>query len=377
MANKMGITGYDYVEFYVGSAKMVAYWYVKAMGMDISGYMGPETGVRDRVSYYLTQNDLKIVITSPLKPSTHDAASFITLHGDGVKRWAVRVDDVKRSFDMAVKNGAIPITLPRKLTDENGFVEEAGIRLYDDTEIVFIDYSNNKGVFKPGFKPYAGRYDVSRGQPGLLKIDHIVGNVRVNEMEKWADYFVKTMGFEPMLYFGPGDISTQYSALLSKVVRTSDYIIRNPINEPYEGLKVSQIEEYINEYNGSGTQHIAIISEDIISSVRTLRENGVEFLEVPGSYYDELAKKNAALDQAKRITEDLDQLRELRILCDMEGTGYLLQIFTKPIGDRPTFFFEVIQRKRGAQGFGHGNFQSLFEAIEGEQARRGTLDRRS
>jgi 4-hydroxyphenylpyruvate dioxygenase len=373
MANTMGITGYDFVEFYVGSAKMVTYWFVKAMGMDITGYMGPETGVRDRGSYYLTQNGLKFVITSALKPSNSDVTSFVTNHGDGVKRWAMKVEDVQKAFEKAVKNGAIPTTLPHKLEDEKGFIEEAGIKLYDDTELVFINDSKYKGIFRPGFVANPGGFEIRREQPGLLKIDHIVGNARVNEMEQWAEYFIKTMDFEEMLYFGPGDISTKYSALLSKVVRTSDYTIRNPINEPYEGLKMSQIEEYINEYNGTGTQHIAIATDDIISSVRSLRENGMEFLDIPGNYYDELEKKNAALKGDERITEDLDQIRELGILVDMESTGYLLQLFTRPTGDRPTFFFEVIQRRRGAKGFGHGNFQALFESIEREQARRGNL----
>jgi len=377
MASSVEIKGYDFVEFYVGSAKMAAYWFVKAMGMDISGYMGPETGSRDRVSYYLTRNRLKFVVTSILEPSAYDVASFVTGHGDGVKRWAVVVEDVQKTFAAAVKNGAVPMTLPRELKDEDGVVTEAGIRIYDDTELVFIDYSRYHGVFKPGFKPRRQTFGAGHGIPGLLKIDHIVGNVRVNEMDRWAEYFNKTMGFETMLYFGPGEISTQYSALLSRVVRSADYVIRNPINEPYEGLKVSQIEEFIIEYNGTGTQHIAIETDDIISTVRVLKENGVEFLDVPDNYYDEMEKKNEVLARGEQISEDLRQIRELGILCDFESTGYLLQVFTGPWGDRPTFFFEVIQRKRGARGFGHGNFQALFEAIEREQEKRGGLDRRS
>jgi 4-hydroxyphenylpyruvate dioxygenase len=377
MKNEMGILSYDYVEFYVGSAKMVAYWYAKVMGMEITGYMGPETGVRDRVSYYLTQNHLKFVITSFLQPSTYDVTSFVTTHGDGVKRWSVRVKNVKETFDKTIKNGAIPVAWPKQLKDDDGCVEEAAIRLYDDAELVFVNYDNYKGVFKPGFKPFEQHFEIQCAHPNLMNIDHIVGNVRVNEMNRWADYFNTTMGFETMLYFGPGDISTQYSALLSKVVRTPDFIIRNPINEPYEGLKISQIEEYINEYHGSGIQHVAISTTDIIHSIRTLRENGMEFLRVPDTYYDKLEERNATLDESERITEDIKQLRELGILCDFESKGYLLQLFSQPVGDRPTFFFEIIQRRKGALGFGQGNFQALFESIERAQALRGNLDRES
>lgn len=376
MTNELGIKNYDYVEFYVGSAKTTAYWFAKALGMNITGCMGPETGVRDRVSYYLTQNQIKFVITSFLQPSTYDVASFVTTHGDGVKRWAVQVENVKEAFEKAVGKSAIPITWPRRLEDEDGFVDEAAIRLYDDAEVVFINQNNYNGVFKPGFKPFKQDFEIRRGDPNLVRIDHIVGNVRVNEMDRWAEYFNQTMGFETMLYFGPGDISTQYSALLSKVVRTPDSIIRNPINEPYEGLKVSQIEEYINEYHGSGIQHIAIATGDIISSIRTLRENGMEFLKIPGTYYDQLEKRNAQRPESERITEDIRQLREQGILCDFESKGYLLQLFTHPTGDRPTFFFEIIQRRKGALGFGQGNFQALFESIERAQALRGNLDRK-
>lgn len=377
MTNELGIKNYDYVEFYVGSAKMTAYWFAKALGMDITGYMGPETGVRDRVSYYLTQNKLKFVVTSFLQPSTYDVSSFVTTHGDGVKRWSVQVKDVKEAFEKAVGKKAIPVTPPRRLEDEDGFVDEAAIRLYDDVELVFINQDNYNGVFKPGFKPFEQNFEIHRGNTNLVRIDHIVGNVRVNEMDRWAEYFNQTMGFETMLYFGPGDISTQYSALLSKVVRTPDSIIRNPINEPYEGLKISQIEEYINEYHGSGIQHIAIATGDIISAIRTLRENGMEFLKIPGTYYDQLEKRNAGRDESGRITEDIGQLREQGILCDFEKKGYLLQLFTQPTGDRPTFFFEIIQRRKGAMGFGQGNFQALFESIERAQALRGNLDRQS
>lgn len=370
MANKMGIRGYDFVEFYVGSAKMTAYWYAKALGFDIVGYSGPETGVRDRVSYYLEQNQIKIVLTSALQSGTHDITSFVTTHGDGVKRWAYEVDDVGKSFEMAVGNEAISVRKPAQHNDQNGFVVDAAIRIYNDTEIVFVNYDNYSGIFCPGFSDLVQSIDLKREDTGLISFDHIVGNVNTNEMDYWANYFIKTMDFEQFIAFGPGDISTKYSALLSKVVRTKDKVIKNPINEPYKGIKKSQIQEYLEVYNGSGVQHIAIACKDIISSIRALKKNGVEFLAVPDIYYDMLKEKNV------NIKQDIGELRELGILCDVEdlaGKGYLLQLFTKPIGDRPSFFFEFIQRCEGSEGFGHGNFMSLFEAIERDQELRGNL----
>ncbi len=241
MSNVVGIKKYDYVEFYVGSAKMVAYWYAKAFGMNITGYMGPETGVRDRISYYLTRESLKIVITSALQPETYEVNSFVTKHGDGVKRWSLLVADVKESFDTVTSRGAIPVKAPTELTDENGTVVEASIKLYDDCEITFINYNNYNGVFKPGYKEYTTSANLEATDSGLCAIDHIVGNVREKEMDKWATYFNDVMDFETFVDFGPGDISTQYSALLSKVVRSKDNIIKNPINEPYEGLKISNL----------------------------------------------------------------------------------------------------------------------------------------
>ncbi len=367
-SNSMGIRGYEYVEFYVGSAKMVAYWHAKAMGLEIKAYSGPEYGVKDRASYYLEgTNGLKIVITSALKPHAYDIQYFQTMHGDGVKRWSVDVADVKETFEKAVKNGAVPVRKPEKIEDDNGYIMEAAIRLYDDTEIVFINRDNYEGLFKPGFGEPVQNYEIEKEDTGLKYIDHIVGNVHINEMDYWANYINRALDFETFIDFGPGDISTQYSALLSKVVRSKDEIIKNPINEPFEAAKLSQIEEYTQEYHGSGIQHIAIATKDIIKTIRALRKNGMEFLEVPGTYYDELAQKDFGLE------EDINELRELGILCDVEGTGYLLQLFTKPIGDRPTFFYEIIQRKKGAKGFGQGNFQALFEAIERDQERRGNL----
>ena len=365
--NSMGIRGYDFVEFYVGSAKMIAYWHAKAMGCDIIGYRGPETGVRDRISYLLKSHKFRIIITSALQPGTHEINSFTVKHGDGFKRWSLEVTDVKETFEKAVKNGGIPVNYPCKLEDEDGFVEEAAIRLYDDAEIVFTNYDNYNGFFRPGYGEPLQKIIIDRKETGLKYIDHVVGNVRENEMEYWANYINKALDFETTLYFGPGDISTQYSALISKVVKSKDSIIRNPINEPYVGKRKSQIEEYILEYHGTGIQHIAIGTDDIVSTVSAMRKNGVDFLTVPDNYFDKLREKDFG------ITESIDDLQENRILCDIEGTGYLLQIFTKPISDRPTFFYEVIQRRNGATGFGHGNFQTLFESIERDQELRGNL----
>lgn len=366
--NTMGIRGYDYVEFYVGSAKMVAYWHAKSLGLEIKGYSGPETGVKDRASYYLEGvQGLKIVITSPLTPDNFEVSNFITKHGDGVKRWAVEVNNVQETFEKALKNGAVPVRLPHKYENGQGYVYEAAIRLYDDSEIVFVNRDEYKGIFRPGFGEPVQNYEIQKQPTGLKFIDHIVGNVHINEMDFWANYINRSLDFETFIYYGPGDISTQYSSLLSKVVRSKDDLIKNPINEAYDGIKMSQIEEYTREYRGSGIQHVAIATKDIISTVRSLRANGVEFLEVPETYYDDLAKKQF------KIEENIADLRELGILCDIEGTGYLLQLFTKPTFDRPTFFYEIIQRKNGAQGFGQGNFQALFEAIELDQAKRGNL----
>lgn len=367
--NSMGIRGYDYVEFYVGSAKLVAYWFAKALGLKITAYRGPETGVRDRISYLLKSDyGMKLLITSALQPETHDINYFVELHGDGVIRWSVEVVDVKETFKKAVKNGAIPVRLPNQLEDKDGYVEEAAIRLYGDCEINFVNYDNYNGIFKPGFGAPIQNIEINCQSTGLKLIDHIVGNVHINEMDYWAEYINKSMDFETFIYFGPGDISTKYSALLSKVVRSKDGIIKNPINEPFEAERLSQIEEYTQQYRGSGIQHIAISTLDIIKTVSALKSNGVEFLNAPpDSYYETLSKRDFGL------TEDLNELQKLGILCDVEGQGYLLQIFTKPIFNRPTFFFEIIQRRNGASGFGQGNFQALFEAIERDQEKRGNL----
>jgi 4-hydroxyphenylpyruvate dioxygenase len=371
MSNQqVGIIGYDYAEFYVGSAKMWAYWHAKGLGLEIKGYLGPETGQKDRVSYFLEKNNVRIVITSAIKPTNYEISSFIQRHGDGVKRWALKVKDVRRAYEAALKNGAIPVRTPKKSEDENGFTEEAAIKLYDDSEIVFTFRDNYKGIFKPGYGKALQNIQIEAKDTGLKEIDHIVGNVRVNEMNLWENYINKSLNFETFIEFGAGDISTKYSALLSKVVRSKEGApVKNPINEPFEGMKKSQIEEYIDEYVGSGIQHIAVSSDNIIESIKAMRENGIEFLSVPDSYYQILKEKGV------KLHENIDELKKYGILCDTEGKGYLLQLFTKPISDRPTFFYEFIQRREGAEGFGQGNFQSLFESIERDQMLRGNFDK--
>lgn len=370
MTNEMGIRRYDYIEFYVGSARMTAYWFAKAIGLEITGFRGPETGVRDRMSYYLTKNNLKFVITSAIQPECFEVLDFVNRHGDGVKRWAVEVDNVEASFKMATSSGAVMVQRPQKLENHHGYVDKAAIRLYDDTELVYVNRDNYNWIFEPDFCEPIQKIQIDCVDTGVIGVDHIVGNVRENEMNLWADYFNRTMRFETFVDFKAGDIGTKYSALLSKVVRTADSVIRNPINEPFHGLKKSQIEEFLEQYRGSGIQHIAIQTEDIVSTIDALRKNGMEFLSVPDTYFDQLRERKDF-----KIEEDVADLQKHGILCDIESKGYLLQLFTKPIGDRPTFFFEFIQRRGGSEGFGKGNFQALFESIELDQKLRGNLDR--
>jgi 4-hydroxyphenylpyruvate dioxygenase len=328
MANQLGIKGFDYVEFYVGSAKMVSYWFAKGMGIPCTGYLGPETGHRDRISFFHQKNNCKFLVTSAVQPETYDIQSFTTLHGDGVKRWAVQVEDVEKCFTHAIKNGAIWVRKPQRFEDENGYVEEAAIRMYDDAELVYVNSSNYKGILKPGYKAPQQRLDIKCEDTGLKAVDHVVGNVRENEMNFWAEYFNKTMDFETFVEFGPGDISTKFSALLSKVVRSKDGAIKNPINEPYKGLKKSQIQEYIDQYRGTGIQHVAITTDNILKTISSMRANGVEFLAAPDSYYEALREKKY------NIKENIDDLQKHGILCDWENKGakqddaYLLQLFT-------------------------------------------------
>ncbi len=357
------ILGTDYVELYVGNAKQAAHYYQAAWGFQPVAYAGLETGVKDRVSYVLQQDKIRLVLTSPLQ-SGGDINRHIDAHGDGVKVVALWVDDATKSYEETTKRGAESYMKPKTIEDEQGKVVLSGIHTYGETVHIFVERKDYKGVFMPGFKPWSPAYKPEA--TGLKYIDHMVGNVGWNEMNKWCEFYAKVMGFAQLISFDDKDISTEYTALMSKVMSNGNGRIKFPINEPAEGRKKSQIEEYIDFYNGAGVQHIAVATDNIIETVTQLRNRGVEFLKVPKTYYETI------LDRVGEIDEDLEPLKELDILIDRDDEGYLLQIFTKPILDRPTMFFEIIQRK-GAQSFGKGNFKALFESIEHEQALRGTL----
>ncbi|NLR80752.1 4-hydroxyphenylpyruvate dioxygenase [Chitinophaga eiseniae] len=357
------LNGTDYVEFYVGNAKQAAHYYKTAFGFQSVAYAGPETGVRDRVSYVLVQNKLRFVLTTSLLPDT-DIARHVAKHGDGVKVLALWVDDARAAFEETVKRGGTPYLEPVVEKDEFGEVVRSGIRTYGDTVHVFVERKNYKGLFLPGYKEWKTAYNPA--DTGLLYVDHCVGNVGWNEMNTWVSFYERVMGFRNLISFDDSDISTEYSALMSKVMSNGNGRVKFPINEPAEGKKKSQIEEYLDFYGGPGVQHVAIATNDIVKTVTELQARGVEFLTVPSSYYETL------LDRVGKIDEDLAPLQKLGILVDRDDEGYLLQIFTKPIQDRPTVFFEIIQRK-GAQSFGKGNFKALFESIEREQALRGNL----
>ncbi len=357
------INGTDYVELYVGNAKQSALYYQYAFGFELIAYSGPETGVKDRASYVLKQDKIRLVLTSPLQPDS-PIASHIQKHGDGVKVLALWVDDAEKSWQETTRRGAQSAGDPQTLSDKHGTVKTASIRTYGDTIHTFVERKDYTGIFLPGFVPRKSTYQAS--SIGLKYIDHCVGNVELGEMNRWVDFYESVMGFKLLITFDDNDISTEYSALMSKVVSNGNGYIKFPINEPAEGKKKSQIEEYLDFYRGPGVQHMAIATDDIIATVGELRSRGVEFLEVPSSYYDDL------LDRVGTIDEDIDPLKKLNILVDRDDEGYLLQIFTKPVQDRPTLFFEIIQRK-GATSFGKGNFKALFEAIEREQELRGNL----
>ncbi len=357
------ILGTDFVELYVGNAKQAAYYYQHAWGFEPVAYSGLETGRKDQVSYVLQQGKIRIVLTSPLTPGG-DLNEHINKHGDGVKMIALWVDDARKSYEETTKRGAKSYVEPYELEDENGKAVISGIHTYGETIHLFVERKDYTGPFLPGFKAYASRVETK--DTGLKYIDHMVGNVGWNEMNKWVEFYAKVMGFAQMVSFDDKDISTDYTALMSKVMSNGNGRIKFPINEPAEGKKKSQIEEYIDFYNGAGVQHIALSTDNIIETVTALRDRGVEFLYVPEAYYDNL------LDRVGEIDEELEPLKELGVLVDRDDEGYLLQIFTKPVLDRPTMFFEIIQRK-GAQSFGKGNFKALFEAIEREQDLRGTL----
>jgi 4-hydroxyphenylpyruvate dioxygenase len=362
-ADFLPLNGTDHVEFYVGNAKQSAYYYQAAFGFELVAYAGPETGVRDRASYVLQQNKVRLVLTTSLLPDS-DIAEHVKKHGDGVKVLALWVDDARKSFEETVKRGAKPAAEPKVLTDADGEVVVASIHTYGETIHTFIERENYKGAFLPGYKKANSLFKVE--PVGLKHIDHCVGNVGWGEMNMWVKFYEDVMGFKLLLTFDDKDISTEYSALMSKVVSNGNGYIKFPINEPAEGKKKSQIEEYIDFYRGAGVQHIAIETDNIIHTVGELRKRGVEFLYVPETYYDDV------LDRVGHIDEDLKALKALNILIDRDEEGYLLQIFTKPVEDRPTLFYEIIQRK-GAKSFGKGNFKALFESIEREQERRGNL----
>ncbi len=357
------LLGTDYVEFYVGNAKQAAHYYKTAFGFQSFAYAGLETGMKDRSSYVITQDKIKIVLTSPLNAES-PINDHLAKHGDGVKVVALWVDDATKSWEETTKRGAKSYMEPTKEEDQHGYVVRSGIHTYGDTVHIFVERSNYNGVFLPNYRKWESHYNPA--PVGLKYVDHMVGNVGWGEMNKWVEFYAKVMGFAQLISFDDKDISTDYTALMSKVMSNGNGRIKFPINEPAEGKKKSQIEEYIDFYNGAGVQHIAVATDNIIHTVTEMKNRGVEFLYVPSNYYDDL------LDRVGEIDEDIEPLKERGILVDRDDEGYLLQLFTKPQMDRPTLFFEIIQRK-GAKSFGKGNFKALFEAIEREQEVRGTL----
>ena len=357
------INGTDFVEYYVGNAKQAAHYYQTAFGFQPLAYSGLETGNKEKTSYVLKQDKIIFVLSSPLHKGS-DLARHCDDHGDGVKFVALWVDDASYSFNETVKRGAKPYLEPTKMEDEFGEIIKSGIHTYGETIHYFIERKNYKGIFMPGFREWNPAYKPN--DVGLKYVDHMVGNVELGQMNKWVDFYKDVMGFRQLISFDDKDISTEYTALMSKVVANGNDRIKFPINEPADGRKKSQIEEYIEFYHGAGVQHVAMATDNIIHTVTELRDRGVEFLHVPATYYDDV------LDRVGEIDEDLEPLKELGILIDRDDEGYLLQLFTKPVQDRPTLFYEIIQRK-GAKSFGKGNFKALFEAIEREQQNRGTL----
>lgn len=358
------LEGTDYVEFYVGNAKQAAHYYMSAFGFQALAYAGPETGVKDRASYAVRQHKLTFVLTTPLR-TDNPIADHIYKHGDGVKALSLRVPDATSAWEETTKRGARSYMEPVRMKDNDGELVMSGIHTYGDTVHLFIERKNYNGVFMPGYKSWFNPH-FQPADTGLLYVDHCVGNVGWNQMNPWVKFYEEVMGFKNILSFDDEDISTEYSALMSKVMSSGNGFVKFPINEPAEGKKKSQVEEYLDFYNGEGCQHVALATNDIVKTVTELQSRGVEFLKVPTTYYDDL------LDRVGHIDEDLAPLRELGILVDRDNEGYLLQLFSKPVEDRPTLFFEIIQRK-GAKSFGKGNFKALFEAIEREQEARGNL----
>ena len=358
------INGTDYIEFYVGNARQAAHFYKNAFGFEIIGYSGLETGLRDRTSFLLSQDRIRFVLTGALS-GDNPVAEHVRRHGDGVRDIALWVDDARYSFQETVRRGATPVHEPTLLRDDHGEIVKASIAAYGDTLHTFVERKDYDGLFMPGFRKWSNPY-WEADPVGLRYVDHCVGNVRLGEMNRYVDFYAEVMGFKQLVSFDDKDISTDYTALMSKVMSNGNERIKFPINEPAEGRKKSQIEEYLDFYGGPGVQHIALATDDIVATVSGLRQRGVEFLHVPTTYYDTLQ------DRVGKIDEDIESLKDLGVLVDRDDEGYLLQIFTKPVQDRPTVFYEIIQRK-GARSFGKGNFKALFEAIEREQELRGTL----
>jgi 4-hydroxyphenylpyruvate dioxygenase len=357
------INGTDHLELYVGNAKQSALYYQHCFGFELVAYAGPETGVRDHASYVLKQEKIRLVLTSSLQPDT-EIARHVAKHGDGVKVLALWVDDARKSFEETLSRGAELAEAPKTIKDEFGEVVIASIKTYGETLHKFVERKNYSGTFLPGYKAAKSNMEVK--PIGLKYIDHCVGNVELGQMNKWVDFYENVMGFKLLITFDDKDISTEYSALMSKVVSNGNGYIKFPINEPAHGKKKSQIEEYLDFYHGAGVQHIAVATDDILYTVSELRRRGVEFLYVPENYYEE------AMQRVGKINEEFTDLKKLNILVDRDEEGYLLQIFTKPVQDRPTMFFEIIERN-GAKSFGKGNFKALFESIEREQELRGNL----
>jgi 4-hydroxyphenylpyruvate dioxygenase len=359
--NPLKLKKIHHVEFYVGNAKQASYYYRNGFGFSQVAYKGLETGSRTETSYVLRQNKINFVLTTPLTPE-HPAAEHIKKHGDGVRDIALHVEDADFAFHEAVKRGAKPAMEPQTFSDEGGSVRWAAVHTYGDTLHSLISYKDYRGSFLPGFRTA----EIAGDNIGLLLVDHMVGNVELGKMNYWANYYSDVFGFHRYISFDDKDISTEYSALMSIVMSDDSYFVKFPINEPAPGRKKSQIDEYLEAYGGPGVQHIALRTEDVLYSVGHLQANGIEFLRVPDSYYDILPERIG------RLEEPIEQIKKLGVLVDKDEEGYLLQIFSRPVEDRPTVFFEIIQRK-GSRGFGKGNFKALFEALELEQARRGNL----
>jgi 4-hydroxyphenylpyruvate dioxygenase len=360
----MPLLGWDSIELWVGNAKQAAYFYERAMGFTRTAYAGPETGVRDRASYVLEQGDIRFVVTSALREES-EITKHHAKHGDGVKDIALTVPNATEAYRQAVQRGARGVSEPQRVEDEFGSIETSAIATYGDTIHTFVDRADYAGPYKPGYVSVSSNGGTG-GRVGLMNVDHVVGNVELGRMNHWVEYYERVFGMTEMIHFSDDDISTEYSALMSKVMADGEGKIKFPINEPAEGKRKSQIEEYIEFYGGAGAQHIALASTNIVETVEALKERGMLFLDTPDAYYEDVP------DRVGEIAESYEDLRRHKILADRDDDGYLLQIFTKTAQDRPTVFFEVIER-HGARGFGDGNFKALFEAIEREQALRGNL----